>query len=68
MRNVGRPSNPHLMGRRPLSAGVDLVSRREPYPENVQAALELDVLAEAANLSAQEGQPIRPELPRLDRL
>ena len=56
------------MGRRPVSAGVDLASRREPYPENVQAALELNVLTEAANLSTEEGQPIRPERPRLDRL
>jgi hypothetical protein len=56
------------MGRRPLSAGVDPSSRREPYPENVRVALELNVLAEAAILSAQEGQPIWPELPRLDRL
>src|SRR5215207_174454 len=55
-------------GTSPFRRWVDLASPREPYPQNVQAALELNSLAEAANLSAQEGQPVRPELPRLDRL
>ena len=55
-------------GRSPFERWVDLASRAMPYPENVQAALELNALAEAANLSAQKGHPVRPDLPRLDRL
>jgi len=55
-------------GRSPLERWVDLASRAKPYSENVQAALELNALAEAANLSAQKGHPVRPDLPRLDRL
>ena len=55
-------------GRSPFERWVDLASRATPYPENVQAALELNALAEAANLSAQKGHPVRPDLPRLDRL
>jgi 1,5-anhydro-D-fructose reductase (1,5-anhydro-D-mannitol-forming) len=53
-------------GRSPFERWVDLASRAKPYPENVQAALELNALAEAANLSAQKGYPVRPDLPRLD--
>lgn len=55
-------------GRSPFERWVDLASRAKPYPENVQAALELNALAEAANLSAQKGHPVRPDLLRLDRL
>ena len=55
-------------GRSPFERWVDLASHAKPYPENVQAALELNALAEAANLSAQKGHPVRPDLPRLDRL
>jgi 1,5-anhydro-D-fructose reductase (1,5-anhydro-D-mannitol-forming) len=55
-------------GRSPFERWVDLAARAKPYPENVQAALELNALAEAANLSAQKGHPVRPDLPRLDRL
>jgi hypothetical protein len=40
-------------GKSPFRRWVDLASRREPYSENVQAALELNVLAEAANVSVQ---------------
>lgn len=53
-------------GPSPFERWVDLASRAKPYPENVQAALELTALAEAANLSAQKGYPVRPDLPRLD--
>ena len=49
-------------GTSPFGRWVDLASRAEPYPENVQAALELNALAEAANLSAQKG-PSRPSRP-----
>ncbi len=55
-------------GQSPFERWVDLASRAKPYPENVQAALELNALTEAANLSAQKGHPVRPDLPRLDRL
>jgi predicted dehydrogenase len=55
-------------GPSPFGRWVDLASRAEPYLENVQAALELSALAEAANLSAQRGHPVRPDLPRLDSL
>ncbi|WP_207955796.1 hypothetical protein [Rubrobacter marinus] len=41
---------------------VDLASRGETDGENVRAALNLSALAEAANLSAAEGRPVRPGL------
>jgi 1,5-anhydro-D-fructose reductase (1,5-anhydro-D-mannitol-forming) len=54
-------------GTSPFGRWVDLSSRAEPYPENVQAALELNALSEAANLSAQKGHLVRPNSPRIDR-
>lgn len=54
-------------GTSPFWRWVDLASRGEPYPENVRAALKLSALAEAANLSAQKSQPVRPDPPRLER-
>ncbi len=51
-------------GPSPFERWVDRASRGEPYPENVQTALELSALAEAANLSAQRGHPVSPILLR----
>ena len=51
-------------GGSPFGRWVELSSAGRTDPENVQAALELSLLAEAANLSAQGGRPVRPgELP-----
>ena len=51
-------------GGSPFERWVELSSAGRTDPENVRAALELSALAEAANLSAQEGRPVRPgELP-----
>jgi 1,5-anhydro-D-fructose reductase (1,5-anhydro-D-mannitol-forming) len=51
-------------GRSPFGRWVELSSAGRTDPENVRAALELSALAEAANLSAHEGRPVRPgELP-----
>ena len=47
-------------GASPFERWVDLSSEGRTDPENVRAALELSALAEAANLSAQEGRPVRP--------
>jgi predicted dehydrogenase len=47
-------------GRSPFVRWVDLSSAGRTDPENVRAALELNALAEAANLSAREGRPVRP--------
>jgi 1,5-anhydro-D-fructose reductase (1,5-anhydro-D-mannitol-forming) len=47
-------------GRSPFGRWVDLSSGGRTDPENVRAALELSALAEAANLSALEGRPVRP--------
>jgi hypothetical protein len=55
-------------GTSPFVRWVDLASRAEPDPDNLQAALELNALAEAAILSAHKGHPVRPDLPRLDRV
>ena len=40
---------------------VDLAARGETNGENVRAALDLSALAEAANRSAAEDRPVRPE-------
>jgi predicted dehydrogenase len=53
-------------GASPFGRWVHLASRGEPYPQNVRTALQLNALAEAANLSAQKGGPVRPTPPRLD--
>ena len=51
-------------GGSPFGRWVDLSSEGRTDPENVRAALELSALAEASNLSAHEGRPVRPgELP-----
>jgi 1,5-anhydro-D-fructose reductase (1,5-anhydro-D-mannitol-forming) len=51
-------------GGSPLGRWVELSSAGRTDPEDVRAALELSALAESANLSAQEGRPVRPgELP-----
>ena len=51
-------------GGSPFGRWVELSSAGRTDPENVRAALELSALAEAANLSAHEGRPVRPgELP-----
>ena len=47
-------------GRSPFERWVALASAGRKDPENVRAALELSTLAEAANLSAREGRPVRP--------
>ena len=47
-------------GRSPFERWVDLASAGKKDPENVRTALELSALAEAANLSAREGRPVRP--------
>jgi predicted dehydrogenase len=47
-------------GPSPFGRWVDLSSGGRTDPENVRAALELSALAEAANLSALEGRPVRP--------
>ncbi len=47
-------------GRSPFERWVDLSSAGRADPENVRAALELNALAEAANLSAHRGRPVRP--------
>jgi 1,5-anhydro-D-fructose reductase (1,5-anhydro-D-mannitol-forming) len=47
-------------GRSPFERWVDLSSAGRTDPENVRGALELSALAEAANLSAREGRPVRP--------
>lgn len=49
-----------LDGASPFGRWVELSSRGETDPENVRAALELNALAEAANISASEGRPVRP--------
>jgi 1,5-anhydro-D-fructose reductase (1,5-anhydro-D-mannitol-forming) len=51
-------------GGSPFGRWVELSSAGRTDPENVRAALELSALAEAANLSAHEGRPVRlGELP-----
>jgi 1,5-anhydro-D-fructose reductase (1,5-anhydro-D-mannitol-forming) len=51
-------------GGSPFGRWVELSSAGRTDPENVRATLELSALAEAANLSAHEGCPVRPgELP-----
>ena len=47
-------------GKSPFRKWADLSSAGRTDPENVRAALELSALAEAANLSAREGRPVRP--------
>ena len=47
-------------GGSPFGRWVELSSAGRTDPENVRAALELSALAEAANLSAHEGRPVRP--------
>lgn len=47
-------------GPSPFRRWVDLASRGETDGENVRAALGLNALAEAANLSAAEDRPVRP--------
>ena len=51
----------------PFGRWVNLISRGEPDSQNVRAALKLNALTEAANLSAQKGRPVRPTPTRLDR-
>ena len=48
-------------GPSPFQRWVDLASRGETDGDNVRAALSLSALAEAANLSATEDRPVRPE-------
>jgi hypothetical protein len=43
----------------PFERWVDLSSAGRADPENVRASFELSALAEAANLSAREGRPVR---------
>ena len=51
-------------GGSPFKRWVELSSAGRTDPEYVRAALELSALAEAANLSAHEGRPVRlGELP-----
>jgi predicted dehydrogenase len=45
--------------RSPFERWVDFSSAGREDPENVRASLELSALAEAANLSAREGRPVR---------
>ena len=47
-------------GPSPFGRWVDLAFRGRSDPENVSTALTLSALAEAANLSAAEGRPVRP--------
>jgi len=47
-------------GASPFKRWVSLASGGRTNPENVRAAVELSALAEAANLSAHEGRPVRP--------
>ena len=51
-------------GPSPFDQWVDHASRGTAMPENVRAALQLNALAEAANLSAREARSIRPSPPR----
>ncbi|MDP9455104.1 MAG: Gfo/Idh/MocA family oxidoreductase [Actinomycetota bacterium] len=48
-------------GPSPFRRWVGLASRGEADGENVRAALNLSALAEAANLSAAENRPVRPD-------
>jgi 1,5-anhydro-D-fructose reductase (1,5-anhydro-D-mannitol-forming) len=45
----------------PFERWVELARRGQPDGENVRAALDLSALAEAANLSAASGRPVRPD-------
>jgi predicted dehydrogenase len=51
-------------GPSPFDQWVDHASKGAAMPENVRAALKLNALAEAANLSAREARSIRPSPPR----
>ena len=48
----------------PFDQWVAHATAGSTMPENVRAALQLNALAEAANLSAREARPIRPSPPR----
>ena len=50
-------------GASPFGRWVELSCAGRTDPENVRAALELSALAEAADLSAREGHPVRPGEP-----
>ncbi len=45
----------------PFERWVELARGGQPDGENVRAALDLSALAEAANLSAASGRPVRPD-------
>jgi 1,5-anhydro-D-fructose reductase (1,5-anhydro-D-mannitol-forming) len=47
-------------GGSPFGRWVELSTEGKTDAKNVRAALELSALAEAANLSAREGRPVRP--------
>ncbi len=47
-------------GASPFGRWVDLSCGGRTDPQNVRASVELSALAEAANLSAREGRPVRP--------
>ncbi len=51
-------------GPSPFDQWAAYASKGAAMPENVRAALKLDALAEAANLSAREARSIRPSPPR----
>ncbi|HVF01424.1 MAG TPA: Gfo/Idh/MocA family oxidoreductase [Rubrobacteraceae bacterium] len=49
----------------PFDQWVSHAAEGSSMPENIRAALQLNALAEAANLSAREARPVRPYSPRL---